>query len=298
MNQVKMQLSHPYSVVGNKLNLFLILALAPLALIFYFNPLSAVIPFYGFLLLLIKGQKLLNFKEAKTIQKILGLSILVGSFFAYFIVAQVYSEVAFYTSANYVAYILGLFLIFFDSRALREAISPLFLITAATSSALISQISKPFLSPYANDMGHIVASILRLLGINASVQSRSGTPIISFPSSSGTIVSGAFVYECMGVSSALVFSIILVVILLEDPSSLKVKTAASIVGLIGTFILNLARVTIIFVTDYFYGVEVGATIHYVIGYALFSIWLVVFLYAYSKRQTLHAVFMSISRRIT
>lgn len=297
MNQTKPLSQRIYSLAGSKLNAFLILAIAPLPALFYFGPLSAVIPLYGFLLLLIKSQKLLAFKEALTSQKIIGAAILIGSFLAYFAVVHIYAEAAFYTNANYAAYVVGLFLIFFEFRALKESITPLILITATTSSALMSQALKPILSPYANRLGLIIVGILRLLGINASVYYRSETAIIAFRSLSGTTVAGAFVYECMGIYSILVFSIILVVILFEDPDRPRVKLAYSIIGLIGTFAVNILRVTIIFVTNYFYGMEAGGTVHYIIGYALFSAWLIAFLLAYSKRQAVHAGFTSIRRKI-
>jgi len=95
----------------------------------------------------------------------------------------------------------------------------------------------------------------------------------------------------------LVFSIILVVILFEDPSTLKVKVAYSVAGVFGTFALNILRVTVIFLTDYFYGAEVGGFVHYVIGYILFAVWLVFFLYAYSKRKTVQAKIASFWQRI-
>lgn len=298
MNQTKPLTTRVYSLVGSKLNLFLILAFGPLPILFYFGPLSAVIPLYGFLLLLIKSQKLQVFKKAITIQKTLGLVLLISSFFAYFAVVHIYPKAAFYTNANYAAYILGLFLIFFELKALKETISPLILITAATSSALISQMLEPVLSPYTSDLGNIVASILRLIGIDASIYSLGNIAIITFPSVSGATVAGAFVYECLGIYSMIAFFIILTVILFEDPSSPKVKLAYSIVGLIGTLAINVLRITIIFVTDYFYGAEAGGTIHYTIGYALFSAWIIAFLYAYSKRQFVRAKLISIWKRMT
>jgi exosortase/archaeosortase family protein len=51
----------------------------------------------------------------------------------------------------------------------------------------------------------------------------------------------------------------------------------------GVLALNVLRVLIIFIADYFYGAEVGGQIHYVIGYAIFITWLTIFLYLYSKK---------------
>ena len=297
MNSNKIGLPSFLSLEVNKIGLFYILSFVPLLIIFFYVPFSAVIPFYGFLLFLIKYQKLAEVKEAGFVQKILGVIVVLSSFFAYYGVVLVYPKAAFYGSANYVVYLLGLFLVFFDFRVLREAFAPLFLIVAATSSTFVAVWLKPFLSPFANDFAHIVVNVLRAFGLNASIYYLGRTPIISLVSLSGKMVSGAFVYECIGVYSILVFSIILVVILFEDPSGLKVKLAYSVAGLLGTFVVNVFRVTTIFVTDYFYGADAGATIHYVIGYVLFSAWLAVFLYIYSKRQTLHAKMMSFWKKI-
>jgi exosortase/archaeosortase family protein len=256
-----------------------------------------VIPFYGFLLFLLKHQKLLGVKEADFIQKILGLIVVTGSFFVYYGVVLIYPKAAFYTAANYTMYLLGLFLIFFRFSAFKEAFSPLFLIIAATSSSFIAVWLKPYLSPFANDFAHIVVNILKALGINAKISNLGDTPILALPSLSGKTVYGAFVYECIGVYSALVFSIILVVILFEDPSDLKVKVTYSVAGVLGTFALNIVRVTIIFLADYFYGVEVGGLVHYIIGYILFASWLVFFFYAYSKRKTVKMKIVSFWQRI-
>lgn len=293
----KIQLPSVPSLRGNRTNQFYILAFAPLLLVFYYNPFSVIIPFYGFLILILKYQKLLDFKEANSIQKILGSILVAGSFFVYYALVLVYPGAAFYTAANYAVYLFGLFLIFFDFYALKEAFSPLFLIVAATSSSFIAKWLRPLLSPYANDIAHIIVNILRALSIDANIYYARNTPIITVASLSGEMVYGAFVYECLGAYSALVFSIILVVILFEDPGRLKVKLAYAIVGLLGTFALNIFRVTTILLVDYFYGAEVGGTVHYVIGYALFSAWLGIFFYIYSKRQTLHAKITSFWNRI-
>lgn len=282
----KTKLSPLLSAVETKINQFYILAFAPILLVFFYSPFSAVIPFYGFLLFFLKHPKLSEPKKVSSVQKILGAIVLAGSFFVYYVVVVVYPETAFYGPANYAAYLLGLFLIFFGYSALREAFAPLFLIVAATSSTFISAWLKPIISPFSNDIAHIIVNILRTLRVNTSLQYAGDTPVIILTSISGRLVAGAFTYECIGVYSALVFSIILVVILFEDPSRLKVRIAFSVAGLGSIFALNILRVTIIFLTDYFYGAEAGGTIHYILGYALFSTWLACFFYIYFKRQTI------------
>jgi exosortase/archaeosortase family protein len=256
-----------------------------------------IIPFYGFLILILKHQKLLDSKEANSIQKILGLIAVAGSFFVYYVVTLVYSGAAFYTAANYTVYLFGLFLFFFEFPALKEAFSPLFLIVAATSSSFIARWLKPFLSPYADDVAYIILNILRALGVDARIFYLFNTPVFAVSSLSGKTVYGTFVYECLGAYSALVFSIILIVILFEDPGRFKVKLAYAIVGLLGTFALSILRVTIILLADYFYGAEVGGTVHQVIGYALFSAWLAIFFYVFSKRRVISKKFQLIWQKL-
>ena len=287
MKPNKARLPNFLSAVQSRANLFFILAFPPILLILFYSPFSAVIPFYGFLLLSLKYQKLSTFKGASLIQEILGVIVVVCSFFAYYGAVLIYPQAAFYSPANYAAYFFGLFLIFFELSTLKEAFAPLFLIVAATSSTFISDWLKPFLSPFANDFAHIITGILTLLGVSANLHYLGDTPIISVISISGNTVSLSFVYECIGVYSMMVFSIILIVILFEDPSGTKVKTAYAIIGLLGTFALNIVRVTMVFLGGYFFGADVGGTIHYVGGYILFTIWLAFFLYVYSKRQALH-----------
>lgn len=297
MNKLRITIS---SFFGDRLNLFYALASVPLALITYFYiewPFSMVVPIFGFIILILKKRKLSLLSEAGALSKTFGLLFIVGSFFVYYGLVLFFPSVAYYGSANYAVYLLGLFLVFFEFSALKEAFTPLFLIVASTSSAFVAALLKPFLSPFANDFAHVIVNILGALGINARAHIYSGIPVITFESLSGRVISSAFIYECIGVYSALVFSIILVVILFEDPSGWRAKLTYAIAGLLGTFALNILRVTIIFLADYFYGAEVGGTIHYVIGYALFSTWLGIFFYAHSKRQVLHAKITSLWKRI-
>jgi exosortase/archaeosortase family protein len=287
MKQSETRFAGLSSLLNNRVNLFLILAFAPLLIIFWYSPFGSIISLYGFLLLLIKRQKLLDFRKASRTQMILGLVIVLLSTIAYYAVVLVYPDPTFYGVTNYVLHILGLFLTFFEFTALKEAFAPLFLIVAATSSSFMSDWLKPFLSPFATNLAHLIVGVLRTLGINASIDMLGNVPMITLSSLSGKVVSSVFAYECMGISSALIFSIILIVIMFEDPGSLKTKLTYSILGLLGTFALNILRIEIIFLTDYFFGQEMGANVHYSIGYALFSIWLVCFFYIYSKRQTLH-----------
>lgn len=289
------------SLLRKRVNLFYSFAFIPLFLILYYDVWILVIAFYGFIFLLLKSEKLHSTRKPNTFQMLLGLIIVIGSFFIYYVLVPVFPGAGFYGAANYVVFLFGLFLVFFDLSALKQAFTPLFFITAATSSYFIAESLAPYISPFLDNIGALIVSILRILGIKANVYDSApfgydNIPIIGFTTLSGETIYTAFVYECVGIFSAIVFSIILVIIMFEDPSSWKTRLLASIIAVSGTFAVNIIRVTIIYVTDFFYGAEAGANVHYVIGYALFSAWLVFFIYMYSKRHIIQTKTQSLFSR--
>lgn len=277
----------------NKINIFYLSALAPLVLIIYYNVFSAIIPLYGFLIFLIKREKLISLPDSGFLQKLLGSIIIVGSFFVYYVIVPFFPYVGFYGAANYATYLLGLFLFFFNLSAIKEAFSPLFLIVAATSSSIVSNIAEPHLSPYLTpSLQKIIETILRTLQIKFTTHSR----VIVLQTWKGPLPL-AFVWGCVGFYSTLVFSIILVVLLSENPSNIKTKLTWATIGLTGTLIINIIRITTIFIVDYHYGADVGGKIHYFIGYALFTAWLATFLYMFTKRQTIIKQIKSIKNKL-
>ena len=277
------------STFKERINTFYLLAFIPLLLLTYYYvtwPFAMIIPIFGFILLLIKKQKLQLCHPAEHIQKALGLLIIIGSFFAYYLIVPFFPSTSFYTAANYVIYLLGLSLTFFEAPALKETFSSIFLIVAATSSSFISTWLEPHLSPHVTpQFAHLLEGILNAFGVQATVHFPNNLPVISFPTIQGGTIAALFVWSCVGVSSVLIFSIILVVLLIEEPSNLKSKIIWSLVGIFGVLALNVLRVLIIFIADYFYGAEVGGKVHYVIGYVVFITWLIIFLYVYSKKTS-------------
>ena len=277
------------STFKERINTFYLLAFIPLLLFTYYHTawlFTIIIPIYGFILLLIKKQKLPLYHPAKPMQKALGLLMVIGSFFIYYAVVPFFPSASLYTAANYAIYLLGLCLTFFEASALKETSSSIFLIIAATSSSFISEWLEPHLSPLiTSQFAYLIQVILNAFGVKATVYFPNNLPIISFPTIQGETITAVFNWYCVGISSVLIFSIILVVLLIEEPSNPKSKIVWSLVGVSGVLALNVLRVLIIFITDYFYGAEVGGQIHYVIGYAIFITWLTVFLYLYSKKTS-------------
>ena len=283
------------SFFRNRLNAFYVLAVIPLLLILYYHiewPFRVIIPIYSFIFLLLKKHKLSLRHEAGNIQRILGLLVILGSFFVYYAFVPFFASTSFYGGLNYAVYIFGLFLTFYDISALREAFTPIFLLVAAISSSFISHWLEPYLTPYIPHFVSLIAVIMRTLGIEVTT---SGQRIVLYTLKGPLRM--VFVWGCVGVYSTLVFSIILVIVLFEESVRLKTKLVWAAIGLMGTFIVNIVRVTTIFLADYFYGFEVGGKVHYFIGYALFITWLAVFFYAFSKRQGISRKFQSIWQKL-
>jgi len=269
----------------NRPKMFYILAFAPFPLLayFYFDwPFSLIIPLYSFLLLIIKKHKLFSQKESSPLQKPLGLLTVVASFFIYYLIAPMFPTAAFYGGANYAVYILGLFLWFFDIHALREAFSPIFLIVATISSSIISDALEPFFTPYFPYVTSFFLAILRTTGMQVTAAAFNPNTLVLHTSRG--ILPVAFAWACVGFDSLFTFTIILIITLSEEPTSLKTKTLWSLIGIVGTILVNIIRVVIIFLAHYFYGYEVGGRVHYAIGYVLFIGWIIIFFYVFSKRQ--------------
>ena len=293
MAQIVNRLDMTFFSLKKRVNLFYVLSFAPLILIAYYEVFGVVIAMYGFILLLIKKRDLSHRHEAGKIQTVLGLAIILGSFFVYYALDPFFRSVAFYGRANYVAYIFGLFLMFFDISALREAFTPLFLIVAATSSSFISRWLEPHLTPYIPHFVSLIAAILRTLGVGVKTYHPN---FIELQTSKGSILT-EFVWGCVGVYSILIFSIILVIVLFEEPTRLKTRILWSVIGILGTLFVNIIRITIIYLADYFYGFEVGGQVHYFIGYALFITWLAIFFYTFSKRHAILGKVQSVKQKL-
>lgn len=269
---------------GNKSNSFYILVLVPSVLMSYFyieSPYGLAIPLYVFIILVLKKHKLFSGPEAGTMQKAFGLMVVLASFFVYFVVSPFFPNATFYGFANYSLYIVGLFLLFFKVKVLKEALSPLFLVGALFVGSFFSDLAKSYFEPYLPHFTSFIASLLRAIGI-AATQSPSNPNVIVLDALKGPI-SLVIIWGCIGFISMFVFSVILIVIMLEDPSNTKTKVIWSFLGMLGTFFVNIIRLVTIFVGFYFYGYEYDA-VHLYIGYVLFITWSVIFFYLFSKRN--------------
>ena len=281
---------HP---MKNRLDAFYMLAFIPLPILAYFNVsyLSPLI--FGFLLFLLKKDKLSFSGQAIHIQRALGVMLALGSFIAFCVFIFLFQSLIF-SAATYVMYIVGLLLTFSDLSALKEAFSSIFIVVAAASISFISNWLEPILSPHIIPLfTTIVVAISNFLGVKATIQY---PDIILLHTWSGTIPI-QIIWGCIGVYGALIFSTLMIVLLYEEPGSLTTKTLWAIIGVIGVLLLNIVRIAMILVADSYYGAEVAAQFHSVLGYVLFFTWLAFFLYTFSRRQTILRKILSIRQRL-
>ena len=292
--------SLPTSLWKNRLNLFYVLAFAPLLLIQYFGYaarrdfFAALIPLYGFLLLLIKKDKLSVFPESGRLYRFMGLILMLASFFVYYAVALFYPQAQFYGVANYSVYLVGLFLAFFQVSALKQLFATLFLIVAAVSAPYVGKWMESYLEPWVPYFVQIMAFILMVLGIPAKLANP--TTFILQTREGQTLPLGVEA-GCIGIYSFLTFAIIIVVTMMEESSSLRTKVLWSVAGIIGTFFVNLVRVSLIFVVIYYFGYADWGKIHTPIGYVLFLVWLAFFFLIFSTRQAILSKFQTFWRKL-
>lgn len=276
------------SLFKSRLNLFYIMALTPVILILYSGYVKRgdivtwVIPFYGFLLLFLKRDKMAAFAKSGRGSRVIGSVLVIASFFVYFAAVRFYAPVQFYGEANYTFHILGLFLVFFQLRALREAFSSLFLIVGSYALPFLTGGLESSLEPAIPFFAQMIDLILKTLRVPATLVSDRVFAITPLHSSVMYLGVGPW---CLGIYGVSTFSILITVTLVEDSkSNLRTKLVWALGGAVGTFFVNIVRVSLIFVGIFFLGYENWPAIHAPIGYVLFITWVGCFLLVFSRRQ--------------
>jgi len=218
-----------------------------------------------------------------------------ASFFIYYYVVAAFHSFALYGVgvAFYSVYVLGSFLVFFAVPALKESFSALFLIVAGDSSFYVGEWLEFYMEPLVPYFVQIMGFVLIVLGIPATVHNPNQ---ILLNTSKGSIPV-LFAAGCLGIHSFLVFSVIVVVTMMEELASLRTKLLWSVGGVIGTFVVNIIRVSLIAVVIYYFGYENWGEIHSWIGYALFLLWLGFFFVVFSKRETIQSKIRALLKKV-
>jgi exosortase/archaeosortase family protein len=275
------------SLLQDRLNRFYILAFAPIIpLLVYrytaFNdPLGILVPFYGFLILLMKKDKLTKYNNKPgTLQMASGILSIAASFLAYYAIAPFIPGVGFYGIVNYTIYLFGIVLIFFKLSAFKETFATFFLIIATGLTGLSYQWIEHQITPTVPYYVSIFSSVLNLFGVSHTRPN----PYTLFLNTPRGLLPVWFEGGCIGVYSVIIFSILIVVTMVETSAPKRTKLVWTVFGLIGVFVLNIIRLLIVIASMYAYGWDFGQQVHQVIGYVLFLSWLTLFLFLFSQRQ--------------
>ncbi|MEM3489208.1 MAG: exosortase/archaeosortase family protein [Nitrososphaerota archaeon] len=81
---------------------------------------------------------------------------------------------------------------------------------------------------------------------------------------------------CTGVKGMLAYGSLAALLVFDVKASLRRKLIATSIGLLGTLLVNILRLSLIFLSVYFLGIEAGLLIHTYLGYGLFIIWVLSF----------------------
>jgi exosortase/archaeosortase family protein len=277
------------SILQDRLNRFYILAFAPLIPLFIYrsivfrDPTGVLVPFYGFIILIIKKDKLSEYSaEPRSLQKALGLAAIVLSLFVYFIIVPFVPVAGIYGIVNYTIYLFGLVMFFFKLPAFKQTFAAFFLIVAMGITGLAYRWIERQITPTVPYYVTVFSLVLNLVGIK---HTRPYPDTLYLNTSSGTLLVW-FEGGCIGVYSVIFFSILVIVTMAETSAPKRTKVLWATIGLAGVFILNIIRLLIVVITMYFYGWDFGQQVHKVIGYILFLSWLAIFLLLFSKRNAI------------
>jgi len=85
--------------------------------------------------------------------------------------------------------------------------------------------------------------------------------------------------RCSGIHSLTIFIFIFLLMLFEARKRIHWNHKAvgvTIIGILGTYFMNLLRITIVLLTFFYGGTDIGESVHNILGYVLLVIWLPIF----------------------
>ncbi|MHA1952659.1 MAG: exosortase/archaeosortase family protein [Candidatus Heimdallarchaeaceae archaeon] len=85
--------------------------------------------------------------------------------------------------------------------------------------------------------------------------------------------------RCSGIHSMTIFIFIFLLMLFEARKRIHWNHKAvgvTLIGILGTYLMNLVRITIVMLAFYYGGTSIGESVHNVLGYVLLVIWLPIF----------------------
>ena len=261
-----MYLSRPYAFVT-------------LLLLSYFNPITLlwlgtswtfifVTATTLLIWIFVRWERLKNAESRGTLLEVLlGSALIVGNFARNFL--GILGEGAFGLVDMFIVFI-GVSLIFYGVKGLKMLSLPalyfVIMITAYRAEFALEEVRN-----LEYFMAGLMGSFVQLFGIEATVLDNTVMLVTPY---------GAYVLQidgpCTGIKGMLAYGSLATLMLVDLEGSGKRKLMVASVGLVGTFMVNLARLAVIFLTIYFAGIETGLALHTYLGYGMFLGWVLLF----------------------
>ncbi len=81
---------------------------------------------------------------------------------------------------------------------------------------------------------------------------------------------------CTGIKGITAYGALASMLIIDAKSSFNRKVLAVTIGFAGTFLTNLGRLALIFLSSYFLSVDIALSMHTYLGYMLFIAWVILF----------------------
>jgi len=167
--------------------------------------------------------------------------------------------------------LVGLYLIFFGLRATR-----FFLPLIAYTIILLVGYQLEFLLEQVKVLEYFLASLMGSMLKSLNIVSWVAGNIVIMIDRTGETHNLAIDGPCTGIKGMLAYGALAALLVFDVKAPVKRKAIAILIGLLGTLLVNILRLALIFLAVYFLGVEAGLLIHTYLGYSLFIIWVLSF----------------------
>jgi exosortase/archaeosortase family protein len=167
--------------------------------------------------------------------------------------------------------LVGLYSIFFGLGATR-----FFMPLIAYTVILLLGYQLEFLLEQVKVLEYFLAWLMGSFLDSLNIASWVAGNVVIMIDRTGTTHNLAIDGPCTGIKGMLAYGSLAALLVIDVKSSMKKKAIATSVGLLGTLLVNILRLTMIFLAVYFLGIEVGLLIHTYLGYGLFILWVVSF----------------------
>ncbi len=175
--------------------------------------------------------------------------------------------------------VVGLIIAFFGLKAVRQH----FLLPTVYLAVLVSvyrlEDTLPQMQILQNFLAQVMVAVLNPLGIRATLwqSSRDVVTVWGRPGVPGPNPFSLWIEQgCTGVKGMFAYGALAILMVLDVPAPLRKKLAVTLVGLAGTFFINIGRLLTIFLAAYAWGVDAGLTVHSYLGYGIFIVWILVY----------------------